>query len=1043
MKEEELLKFWEEKKIFEKSLKNPAGDREFVFYDGPPFATGLPHYGHILASAIKDTVPRYQTMRGKRVARRWGWDCHGLPIETIVEKELSLKSKNEIEKTGVAVFNEKARSKVLEYVSEWKKTVRRMARWVDFDGAYKTMDNSYIESVWWAIKEIEKKGLLYEGKRVLLYCPRCETPVSKAEVAMDNSYRDVTEEAVTVRFELADEPGKYLEAWTTTPWTLPANSGLGVRQDGPFSSYIGREYRLLYGEGRGKIVAADFVTADEGTGVVHLAPAYGEEDYAVGVREELALRMVLDARGHFTSEAPDFLRGQYFKKANGMIIDDLKRRNLLVAAKAITHSYPHCWRCDTTLIYNAVSAWFVKIQESKNRLLELNEKANWIPTHLKEGRFRKIVEGAPDWNISRNRYWASPLPIWKCDACSFVKVVGSVAALGVAFKNDYFLMRHGGTNNNKLDLVSARPENPDHLTNEGKEEAEKTATGLKDKGISLIFASDFARAKETAEIAARALGISREKIVYDPRLREVAAIPYEGRSWAEYHANPAGELASEVKSRMEDFFNECEDRYRGEKILVVSHGAPLKLLSARWMKGELATGEAKNLQLDLHRPYVDAVTFDCEACGPSGVGKMKRVPEVVDCWIESAAMPFAAAHYPFENKEWFAGHFPADFVAEYIAQTRTWFYYSFVLSTILFDDLPFKNIVTTGTILSEDGSKMSKSRGNFPDPWIIFEKYGSDALRFYLISSQVMKAEDLNFSESGVDEVNKKFITRLANVLNFYELNKEAPERALNSLDQWMQLRLEETLVLVTESMDRFELDLATRPLLALVEDLSLWYIRRSRKNFSPKFTRNLLKELAKLLAPFVPFMAENIYQKVREESDPESVHLESWSVVGGKSIKSIKSVKSKVESILEEMEEVRKICSLGLEARAGAGVKVRQPLGSLKIKKQNAKLSGEFIQLIKEEVNVKEVIIDPSIAGEIELDLTVTPELKLEGECRDLVRLVQDKRKELRLDPKEAIDLKLSPKYAPLLARFEKELKEAVNAHHVTMDPNTVDFYI
>ena len=704
--EEEIVKFWEENHCFEKSVQQRPAAKQYVFYDGPPFATGLPHYGHILSSTIKDVVPRYFTMKGYRVERRWGWDCHGLPIENIAEKELKISGKKQIEEIGVAKFNEFCRSKVLEFAGEWGKMVKRMGRWVDFENSYKTMDNSYIESVWWGLKQVYEKGLLYEGRKVLLYCSRCETPISNFEVAMDNSYKDVTEPAVFVKFKVRGQENLYFIAWTTTPWTLPGNVALAVgakidyvqvRQNneeyilakdrlevltGDYEvikemrgmDLVNQEYEPLYevqglkelGKKSHYVAAADFVSTEDGSGIVHTAVIYGEDDYNLGLQLDLPMLPTVDEVGKFKDNVPQFAN-QYFKKVNPQVITDLTKRGLLYHTDNYTHSYPHCYRCETPLFYNAIPAWFINVQKIKERLKELNENINWVPQHIKHGRFLKGLESAPDWNISRNRYWATPLPIWKCQ-CGQLEVIGS------------------------------------------KQE-------LKEKAVNSSQVTD---------------------------------------------------------------------------------------------------------DLDMHKHSIDPIKINCSKCGQEA----SRIPEVVDCWVESASMPFAAQHYPFANKEWFNKNFPAQFVAEYVAQTRAWFYVMHVMGTILFDKPPFENVVMTGTIMAEDGSKMSKSKKNYPDPWKLIDNYGVDALRYYLMSTPVMSGESVNFSEKAVDEISKKLLITLANVNSFYQMFKDKKDESYqpqftNIMDKWILTELQMTLLAVTDGMDAYEVIKATRPLLNFVQELS------------------------------------------------------------------------------------------------------------------------------------------------------------------------------------------------------------------------------
>ncbi|MDP3763771.1 MAG: class I tRNA ligase family protein, partial [bacterium] len=674
-REEKILQFWKDNKIFEKSLEKNSPKGEFVFYDGPPFATGLPHYGSLLSSIIKDVIPRYKTMRGFRVRRRWGWDCHGLPIENMVEKELGIKSKKEIEAMGVAKFNRACRDSVLRFADEWKVFIDRIGRFVDYDHSYKTMDNSYIESVWWALKEIHNKGLLYEGRKVLLYCPHCETPLAKAEIAMDQSYKDVTEEAVTVKFKIVGEENTYLLTWTTTPWTLPGNVALAVGEKIDYvkikigaeifvlaesrlsvinteyeitrklkgKDLVGLEYEPLYEvsavkESKKKVwyvASGNFVNTEEGTGIVHTAVLYGEDDYELGLRLDLPMVPLLDSAGHFNNNTPEFIKGQYFKKAEKAIKEDLEKRNLLFERKLYTHSYPHCHRCDTALLYNALSSWFINIQKKKGRMIELNEKINWIPNHLKHGRFLNNVGNAPDWTISRNRYWASPLPIWK-DSEGKVSVIGSLDELKKRTKksgNKYFVMRHGEADHNVKNILDLTGDPNVHLTKKGREQIKKA----KLKNINMVFSSPFLRSRESAEI------ISKD-FMQDGRLREM---------------HPEESVPS-MRQRMFEFIFDIENKYRDKNILILSHQGPLNALAGTLLDtGEVSEFEFvpfphnENFELDLHRPYIDEVALISEN------GKaLKRIPEVIDGWVESGSMPFAEYHYPFENKEEFKKHFP-------------------------------------------------------------------------------------------------------------------------------------------------------------------------------------------------------------------------------------------------------------------------------------------------------------------------------------------------------------------------------------------------
>lgn len=1152
--EEKVLEFWREKNVFQKSLDKTAanaaggvagdGSNNYVFFDGPPFATGLPHYGHILVSTIKDAVPRYQTMRGKHVERRWGWDCHGLPIENIVEKDLKVSGKKEIEELGVDRFNEYARSKVLDYAHDWEKTIERIGRWVDYDGAYMTMNNTFIESVWWSLKTMWDKNLIYEGTKVLPYCPRCETPIANSEIAMDGSYKDITDISVYIKLELENEPKTFLIAWTTTPWTLPGNTAAAVNADIDYvlvkmsdgavageyyivakdrlsifkdakfelveemkgSDLVGKKFKPPFDyfsdpksdagkkvsnrENAWQVYAAPYVTATTGSGIVHLAPAYGEEDMALAKEKNIPFIRHVGSDGKFTAEVTDFAGIKTKPKEDHqsgdlLIIKNLAARGLLFAKEKIVHSYPHCFRCETPLYYFAIPAWFIKIQDVKKRIIALNEDINWVPDHLKHGRFGKSIEGAPDWNISRNRYWASPLPFWKCAKCDHAECVGSLDEIKkrATTKNSYFVMRHGEAQFNLTDIISASPLDQNSLTEKGQLEVAASLEKIKEARIDLIYSSDLVRTKETVEIIAKELGLSLDpsagQVVFAPEIRELNAGVYNGKTWDEYRnsfgsyedryetAPDGGETLLDVRDRVVKFLYDLEKKHAGKRILIVSHGDPIfflqhginglskkELMRAFAEKtGLLPTGsfEAlpfapiphnKNFELDFHRPYIDEIVFKC-TCG----GEMHRIPEVIDCWFESGSMPFAQEHYPFEHKEKFEKNFPGDFVSEYIAQTRTWFYYMHAVSTILFDKAPFKNVVTTGTVLAEDGSKMSKSKGNFPDPAIIFDKYGVDALRFYLLGSPLMKSEDLNFSEKGVDEVYKKIILRLKNVVSFYDTYKgemkgktgamASVASSKNILDRWILVRLNIVIAEVTTNMDAYEIDKCLASIDGLIEDLSVWFLRRSRERLKSENEiervealntfHTVLLELSKVMAPFTPFIAEEIYRAL--EGLKESVHLEDWPTNVVVSVDEVE--------LLSDMMETRRIVSLALEARAKVGIKVRQPLAKLVVKAVSLKNKKECVDLIADEVNVKEIVFDSEIVDEVVLDTEITPELQQEGNFRELVRFVQELRKKSGLKPGElaVLTASVNPAGKKLIEQFDIQLKKSALLSAITFE--------
>lgn len=1105
-REEEILQFWRENKTFERSLEKHAPKGEFVFYDGPPFATGLPHHGSLLSSIIKDVIPRYKTMRGYRVRRRWGWDTHGLPIENLVEKELGLATKKDIEKIGIAKFNETARSMVLKYVEDWRVYVERVGRWVDYDNSYKTMDNSFIESVWWALKRLWEKELLYEGRKVLMYCTHCETPLAKAEIAADNTYKDITEEAITVRFKVRNSKGDIpndtaLLAWTTTPWTLPGNVALAVGNDIDYvlaqqggesfvvaknlmpadatvirtvkgSDLVGLEYEPLFTipqlqtETSHRVYAADFVSTEEGTGIVHTAVMYGEDDFALGQKEQLPMVQLLDANGTYNSLAPEGMRGMYIKQAEREIKKDLEARGLMWKRENNTHSYPHCWRCGTPLIYNAVPSWFVNVQKIKEMMLSENEKVNWVPDHLKHGRFMKIMESAPDWTISRNRFWASPLPIWKSKAGK-VMVVGSLDEIKRRVKksgNTYLVMRHGRADNNVQDIVSSDRTAAIHLTEEGKEKAAASAQAL--GAVDFIYASPFVRTRETAEIAARELGISKDKIVFDDRLVECNFGALSGKPLGEYHAlfpdktlrftkgPEGGETYTDIRRRMMDFVCELEKKYTGKKILIISHGTPL------WLLGAASRGlsDAETLaikateypekavirelpfatlpwnadyKVDLHRPYTDSIVL----IGDDGE-EYTRIPEVVDCWVESGSMPFAEYHYPFENKDEFENRSPGDFIAEYIAQTRTWFYYMHVMGVALFDRLAFKNVVSTGTIVAADGQKISKSKKNYTDPLDLINQYGSDAMRLYLMSSPVMQAEDLRFRDEDVRDAHNRTIGILWNTFKFFDLHqkeydgKAEARKSEHVLDRWILARLDETVHEATQAMDAYDTPRTSRAIRGFVDEYSTWYVRRSRERMKSEWhdkqyclavQKEVLRTLAKMLAPVTPFIAESIWRGIETGG---SVHLEEWPTVQAGFW--ARFFGAKKDPVLDEMATVRAVVSQALQARDKAGIKVRQPLSKLTIK---AVLRNELLEVIRDEVNVKGVVIG-AITGDVELDTAITPELKEEGFVRDLIRAIQGARKEAGLNPGEdaQVTLAAAKEVQDMIARHTRELQEATH---------------
>jgi len=880
--EKKILAFWEKEKIFQKTQKRKRGQKNFVFYEGPPTANGKPGIHHVLARALKDLFPRYKTMQGFYCLRKGGWDTHGLPVELEVEKELGISGKKQIEDYGIEKFNQKCKESVFRYVDEWEKLTKRIGFWIDMENPYVTCERNYIESCWWLLKEIWEKGWLYKDYKVVPYCYRCQTPLSSHEVAQ--GYKDVTEDSLYLKFPLKGEKNTYLLAWTTTPWTLLGNVALAVS---PKAEYIKVEYKgenLILAAARVKVLGengsykikekflgeklvgkeylpvfdfisysqkvhfvapADFVSMDEGTGIVHTAVMYGEEDFALGEKIGLPKHHVVNEDGTFTKECGKFA-GKRVKEEDKEIIADLKSRNLIFKVEPVTHAYPFCWRCDTPLLYYAISSWFIKTTAAKEALIKENNKTNWYPAYIKKGRMGNWLETLIDWALSRNRYWGTPLPIWECQKCGKQVCIGS-------FKE---IEKLGG------------------------------------------------------------------KVPRDP-----------------------------------------------------------------------------------HRPYIDRVILKCPKCG----GEMRRVPEVIDCWFDSGAMPAAQWHYPFENKKIFKSQFPADFIAEAMDQTRGWFYTLLAVSTLIFKRNSYKNVICSGLVLDENGRKMSKHLGNVINPWEIIEKTGADAIRWYFYSSTSI-GNDYRFSLRLVQKSVRKFLLILWNVYNFYVTYqkidrvriKNCELKSENVLDRWIISKLNQLIKETTDCLDGFNVFAATQKIETFVNDLSGWYVRRSRDRVGPtvSLTKDkkdfyqtlwyVLVNLSKITAPFIPFLSEYIYKNL---TGKKSVHLESWPRAGKAD-----------QKLLEQMELVRKICELGHAERKKAGIKVRQPLNKFQISNFKFQISNDLIQLIKDELNIKEVVFKQGKGElEVELERKITPELRAEGEARELVRQIQELRKKAgcRLDQK------------------------------------------
>lgn len=904
--EKDLVRQWKEHKTFEKSVSQRPVDNAYVFYDGPPFITGVPHHGTLLSSVVKDAVPRYWTMKGKRVERVWGWDCHGLPAEVFTEKKLGIHDKRDIgSKISLEKYITTCRENMVTTGDLWESTIDRIGRWVDFKGAYKTMDKEYMESVWWAFQQLYNKGKIYEGEKVLLYCTRDATPISKAEVAMDNSYQDVTDPSVYVKFKLRDE-NTHLLAWTTTPWTLPANTALGVGKNETYAEVmlasgekfillksllskvltdekhqpldyktlrelkgkelIGKAYVPLFADRGDKAhLIWDYpgLSTEEGTGVVHLAPAYGEEDYELSREMGFPFVNNIDDNGFYTEGE---WQGEYVWDANKPIAKALSERGTVWKIDYYTHSYPHCHRCGTKLMYRAHPSWFMNIDGQRTEMLETNGAINWFPGHIKHGRFEKTVLSAPDWNLSRDRFWATAMPVWK-----------------------------GKDHNGK------------------------------------------------------------------------------------------------------------------EKVKVVGSYAELKELSGVELD-------------DYHRPWIDDVAFTIDNV------EYKRIDKVLDCWFESGSMPFAQFHYPFENVEKFEQNYPGDFIAEYVGQVRAWFYYVHAVNVGLFDKHAYNNVIVTGTIAGNDGRKMSKNLGNYTDPNELMDRYSADALRFLLLSSPLLSGEDFSLIDKDVADVQRK-LAMVWNMYDFFTMYAEVDgwewdgkladpsSDCANPLDLWIISRVHQLVSEVEDHMDRYDIPGALKPIQPFIDDASNWYVRRSRRRFwkseddsdkqaAYRTLHYVLVRLSYVLAPFTPFLAEELYQNL---TGGESVHLENWLPAGHIN-----------DLILSEMAEVRGFVSEALALRVDNKIKVRQPLALLGVPRLGTFV--DYSAILTEEVNVKRV----ELAAGLELDITITPALRREGMMREIIRVVQQARKQAGLKVDDRIVLSLrseSTEIAEALQEYAGEI--------------------
>lgn len=1097
--EEKILKFWTDRDIFQKSLQNRLGAKRFVFFEGPPTANAVPGIHHLIGRAFKDIFLRYKTMHGYFVMRKAGWDTHGLPVEIAVEKELGLKNKKDIEDFGIAKFNAKARENVWKHKEQWEKFTERIGFWLDNRHPYITYETDYIETLWWIIKEINKKGFLYEGHKVLPWCTRCGTALSSHEVAQ--GYRDVTDTSVYVKFKLklGQRAGKIILpenisilAWTTTPWTLPGNLALAVGKDIDYvlvelhgekfivaenvsilkeqniptflnkfkgKDLVGLKYEPLFdvpalqSEKSYQVYAADFVTTTDGTGIVHTAVMYGEDDYELGKKIDLPTIHTVNENGKFNDSISE-LAGRYVKdpKTEQAIIGYLESHNLLFKKELYAHSYPFCWRCNTTLLYYAKDSWFVAMSKLRKQLIKNNRKVNWVPDHLRDGRFGEFIKEAKDWAFSRERYWGTPLPVWRCsslnplaggDKCNAHMVIGSLQELEerrYRGKNQFFLMRHGHSQKDTMDedgelIASKLKYDKYQLLDDGIKLIEEQADRLKKQGgVDLIVASPFLRTQETAKLIADKIGI---KYVSDERLGELDhGLECEGKPGnfcplekdsrtMDNKKHDDGETWRETRSRMFKAVKELNDKYENMRILIVSHGDPLWLLetglmgfddnktlearnSAFYLKqGEFHQVNFKNWPFDEqgninpHRPYIDEITLKCEKCG----GEAKRVKEVVDVWFDSGAMPYAQWHHPFDppgnGRNSFKQNFPADFISEGIDQTRGWFYTMLSVSTLLGNGAPYKNVVSYSHVLDENGRKMSKSLGNTIDPWEVINQFGVDATRwyFYLVNNP---GESKMFSLKNSLKQPKAFVGTLLNSLNFFELYNKPSGRQIKPklkpqklLDSWLLSRLNNTLIETTKALDNYNVTSASRGIEAfIVNDLSNWWIRRSRELFQRPEDKKAFQNTIDFLQYVLIELSKMTAPFMPFLSDHIYKRLGSFK----ESVHLEDWPKPKKKfinlNLEKQMIEARNVIAIGLAKRKTNNIKVRQPLASLMIKRFE-RFDPQLEQLILAELNIKKILYSSSITESAILDIQITSELALEGYARELMRQIQDMRKE------------------------------------------------